>query len=280
MQLYFLFIINLLTLPNGLVKDNLYDKTVSCASTGLISYSRANLAEQGITDKQETINLLKSAFQITTANSEKGWLYHFTSQDGKPMEWSEISSIDTVLFYASFQKAAELLQDEELLNIVGNKIKELKDPQNIEWMMHGEYFRHGYYKDQSLPLWTGYSEGILIYRFFDKEFIPNETRYDLPLFVYYYPLIFYNDEDIEWNLIKAIEWQKHTYNGQWGITACDGPHGYQINSPDVISPLAKLACFKYEKEFTLPVTAYSKDWTSKNYYGIDVGSTYLMLYGK
>lgn len=282
-NLYFLCVFNDLTLDNGLVLDRSLDRqVVSCASTGFVSYSRAHLIALEIAPKKD-VELIKNAFKVTTeAHPEaRGWLYHFTDHEGKDISLSrpefrnEISTIDTAIFYFSMLRAAELLNDDHFLLLVKQKITEI----DLQWMLDGEYFIHGRLDNEKLTeLWDDYNEGVILYDLFNLEFKEKEVRFDLPLFVYYYPLIFKNKDQYKKRFEKAIEWQKKNY-GYVGVTACDSPWGYQVNSQNIVSPLSAYICGPSDLPLVNSVMLEEEKviWKSEDRYGIDWGSYFLMI---
>lgn len=280
------------TLPNGLVLDRLSDPTtVSCAATGFTAYSKAILAQKGLLNKNLTKNKIQQGFLNTLKNNpieNQGWLYHFTDEYGSPKNYSEVSTIDTTIFYLGHLKAAELLNDDALTKIVNDSIQKI----NINLMMKDGYFLHGYNVVNSEKiwlneLWDDYNEGVLIYKLFNKEFTPIITSLNLPLFVYYYPLCFYNDENYIKLLQNAVKYQKDTF-GYLGITACDGPEGYQVGDPAVVSPLAIYAVSKYSDlakkelnqiQFDRLTPSFSKinKWVANDKTLIDFASCYISI---
>jgi hypothetical protein len=137
------------------------------------------------------------------------------------------------------------------------------------------------------PLWDTNSEGVLVYKLFNVPFKPLDVRYDLPLFVYFYPLCFYNDCELEEHLHKAVDWQFDKY-GHCGVTACHGPFGYQINDSSIISPVSLFGISRLSKKADsflnkLPVHKTTvgycvrNGWRSRDKYGIDYGSALLLL---
>ena len=281
------------TLSNGLVLDRLSDNnTVSCAATGMTSYSKAILISKGLIDKKETDRIKKGFYTTIETNPKinEGWLYHFTDRFGVAKEYSEVSTIDSALFYLGYLKAAEVLKDEEFLKAVQESIDKI----NKNIMMKDGYFVHGFNLregkiDYINYLWDNYDEGLLIYRLFDMKFEPVKTSFSLPLFVYYYPLCFFDDEIYIKNLVNAVEYQKSNF-GYIGVTACDGPEGYQAGDITVISPLSVYAASQYsilaqkelieiEKKFNRLTGSFSTltDWFSRDMVLIDYASCFLCL---
>lgn len=280
------------TLPNGLVLDRISDRTtVSCASTGLVAYSKAILVKKGKLERNSTRDLIKKGFDNTIKNnpeSNNGWLYHFTDENGIAKPYSEVSTIDTVLFYLGHLKAAETLQDEVFIAKIRDHISKI----NYSMVMRDNYFLHGFYNQNGSiiyinELWDDYNEGVLIYRLFSMDFKPIIVSYDLPLFVYYYPLCFFNDQEYVDELKNAVSFQKNKF-GYIGITACDGPEGYQIGDPDVVSPLSLYAASKFsdlaKRELEnishyrlVPSFSKSSNWVALDKTLIDFASCYICI---
>lgn len=278
-----------LTLTNGLVLDRISDQnTVSCASTGLVSYSKAILYDKKVLPKS-TIEFIKNGFKTTVINNPKennGWLCHFTDSLGKSKEYSEVSTIDTAIFYLSYLKIAELIKDDDFHKEIIVSIEAI----DKSLMLKDGYFMHGFiWKNNEMillnELWDDYNEGVLIYRLFNMPFHPIIDSPNLPLFAYYYPLCFYNDEQYVSRLASAVIYQKETF-GYAGVTACDGPEGYQAGDPDVISPLSLYAASQFceiakEELMKIPhnrmTPSYSRtiNWISNDKLGIDYGSCFI-----
>ena len=155
---------------------------------------------------------------------------------------------------------------------------------DVEWMRQGPYLTHGLHWRGDVPefipyVWDDYSEGVILYRTFNLEWKPRRVTYDLPLFVYYFPLAFFDDDEMVTHLRAAVAYQKRTY-GCWGLTACDGPNGYTVGDPDLISPLAILTVAPYIPEAgdylarlgvpsDTPSLHRKTRWTSTDRLGID-----------
>lgn len=290
----------ILTLDNGLVLDRESDPTtVSCAGTGLVAYSKALLVSDGCLDKIETSDEIKKGFFNTLkANPEKnrGWLCHFTNPCGEPKLWSEVSTVDSAIFYLGHLKAAQTLQDDEFEKQVKDAVSKI----DIGFMKEGEYFRHGlrwileepkYLEAEGKPLlWDDYDEGIMIYDLFGLS-LKSKTEFDvsLPMFVYYYPLCFKRHDNYIEMLKKAVKHQKDKY-GYIGLTACDGPLGYQIaQDPTIISPLSIFAASMFsevaKKEMAsvrhcklTPSYSVTTNWVSADRLAIDFASTYIITH--
>lgn len=232
------------------VQDRLSNPNIiSASTTGVGFYAYARAAKIGLINKKTASEWIRSGFDsmISCNANNDGWLYHFVDKTGKPCKDSEVSSMDTVLFYLGSERAAELLDDTKLLNY----IRKCKGKISTAVMLDDDgYFYHGWKIDDGRrkmlhSKWRNYNEGILIYKYFNLPFKPVYTYYDLPLFVYYYPVAFYPDEQ-NWvdNLGLAIDYQLET-TGRLGYTATDSPSGYSINSPYIISPLSIYCCREF-----------------------------------
>lgn len=271
-------------------------KIISVSTTGVGFYAYARAVELGEMTRENAIEYIWVGFDMMREINKgyDGWLMHFVDIDGKPVNDTEVSSIDTVIFYLGAEMAARRLNDQKLLDhiLLG------KSTINLQVMMDSEgFFYHGFStgspRVMSKYKWHNYNEGVLIYKYFNKPFKPSITTYDQPLFVYYYPLAFYPDER-EWieNLGKAIKYQKRMTK-IFGYTACDGPNGYVVNSPYVISPLAITCCKNYfpdEVKFELAFRHFvdplcqsitiNEEWKSKDRILIDDGIALILLGNK
>ena len=190
------------------------------------------LADRGAADRQVVADLLRRGFDATLAANPAangGWLYHFTDASGRGKRGSEVSTIDTAIFFAGFLRAAETLGLGDLTDDVRAAIAAV----DRGMFLRDGVFLHGLYWDgdpdrggcpRLIPYtWNDTSEGLLIYRVFDVPFEPELERSDLPLFVYYYPLCFYPGEDRYRRLLgEAVDWQMERF-GYCGITAVDAP---------------------------------------------------------
>lgn len=264
---------------SGLALDRASDRdTVSVAACGFAMVNWALLLP-----KDKALHQINKCITATLKHNpakNRGWLHHFLDSDGRPKPTSEVSTIDTAIFYAGAKRAAEILDDPKLTRIVDNLIKHV----DVEFVRQGKYVGHGFHWVGDTPVfinnvWEDYSEGIIIYKLFKLEYVPRKVRYDLPLFVYYYPLAFFKDGVVEGYLREAVRYQKRTY-GWWGVTACDGPNGYQINSPNIISPLSMLTVSCILPELRRDVDALKRDvespafdsrsaWVATDRIGID-----------
>lgn len=281
-----------LKLENGLMLDRHSDRdTVSCAATGFAAYSLALMAERGAVDRAETAEFVRRGFRTTlaaTPERNRGWLYHFTDGEGRPKPWSEVSTIDSAIFYFGFLRAAETLKDGGFLAEVRLAIGRV----DTEFMMRDGYFLHGlrWAGDQShfIPhRWDDNSEGVILYRLFDLRFEPRVVRFDYPLFVYYYPLCFFDDPGYAGYLREAIHSQVQRY-GYTGVTAGDSPNGYTAGDPQLISPLALFALSglfaearatlaEYGVDHMVPTYHVGSRWTAPDRVTIDYASVYILL---
>lgn len=259
---------------------------VSIASTGFGFCAWAIAAERGDIKKEEAVAWINKGLDnaIKANPNNRGWLYHWTDLDGNPVYNKEVASIDTALFYWGARRAAQILGDKPLQD----RIEVLISSIDKDWMMKDGYFSHGLIWDGDKPVffkttWQEYSEGWLIYKLFGMPYKPTKVAYNLPLFVYYYPLCFCDDQVLVDQLGKAIDEQTKD-QGVFGFTACDGPNGYGVMEPNVVSPLAVWSCEPYfpkQAKATLdklnvpPTTpAYHlvTNWKSQDRIGIDDGA--------
>ncbi len=268
-----------LVLPNGLVLDRNSDRrTVSSAATGLVGYALAVLADRGVAMREAVSAHLRRGFETTRAanpTANRGWLAHFTDADGTPKRHSEVSTIDTALFYAGLLEAAETLDLADLEPDVRSAV----DAVDVAWLSRDGVFLHGLEwpaepggaEPRIIPYtWNDTSEGAILYRLFGLPFRPSTHRTDLPLFTYFYPLVLWPEWDetgsgrtggVAWTpagadgtaapptapyryagpdyrrlLAAALAWQHRTL-GHAGVTAADGPGGYTAFRPTLVSPL-------------------------------------------
>lgn len=232
---------------SGLFADRLSDRsTISTAATGLGLLALSEGASRGFRDRTEVACLVRSAFEKTVqANParNRGWLSHFTESDGTPKRSSEVSTIDTAIFYAGLLQAARLLEDEALFASIQSSL----DQVDTRLVLRDGVFLHGFnWRSDSaesrehrefIPYkWNDSSEGAILYRLFDLPFPLQIRRTDYPLFVYAYPLCFFDDPAYETLLQQAIEEQIARF-GYWGVTSTDGPEGYVTLDRNVISPV-------------------------------------------
>jgi hypothetical protein len=265
--------------PAGLAFDRASNpKLVSVAASG---FAMVNWAL--ILPRDEAIARVNRCLDVTLAKSHarnRGWLAHFTDPDGTPRPDAEVSTVDSAIFYAGARRAAALLDDAGLKDRVDRAIRAV----DTAWMMQGPYVSHGLRwqgdRPEFLPsVWDDLNEGVIVYRTFGLAWKPREVHYDLPLFVYYFPLAFFDDPEMVTHLRNAVEFQRRTY-GCWGLTACDGPDGYRANDPQLISPLAILTLAPYIPEALeylaslgvppeTPSLHRKTRWTSSDRLGID-----------
>jgi len=278
-------------LENGLALDRRSDRTtVSCAATGFTAYALALMAKRQ-SDRDEVLETIQRGFRTTLAQNPPrngGWLYHFTDENGIGKPWSEVSTIDTAIFYLGFLRAAETLGDEAFLSEIRQALAQI----DREMVLREGYFLHGFYwhndEQRLLPyLWNDTSEGVMLYKLFDMPFEPRILRHDYPLFAYYYPLCFFDLPRYERLLHDAVTYQFGRY-GYTGITAGDGPHGYQADDPTLISPLtlfalssvfpeARSTLAKYAVDQMVPAYHVGSGWTASDRVTIDYGSAYILI---
>ena len=265
--------------PAGLALDRASNRElVSVAASGFAMVNWAQLLPRD--EAAARVNRCLDATLKGNPARNRGWLYHFTDADGTPRPDSEVSTIDSALFYAGARKAADLLGDPGLRDRVEGAIRSV----DVGWMRRGPYLSHGLHWEGDEPrliphVWDDYSEGVILYRTFHLAWTPRQVTYDLPLFVYYFPLAFFDDPEMVTHLQAAVAHQQRTH-GYWGLTACDGPQGYVVGDPNLISPLAILTVAPYIPEAgeclarlgvpsDTPSLHRETRWTSTDRIGID-----------
>jgi hypothetical protein len=268
----------------SLILDRESDRdTVSIAACGLGMLNWAILVEQRKLDHGIAVSWCHEALDNLLRHNprkNRGWFSHFTDAEGKPKPGVEVSTIDTTLLVCGAQRAAEQLRDEGLVL----RVATIKAAIDVEWMRRGDYIGHGLFWKGDDPefipyTWDDYSEGVVIYRFFRIPYKPRNVAYDLPLFVYYYPLCFFDDLEIREHLRRAVLFQRKAYS-ILGVTACDGPAGYQANRTDIVSPLGLYTIAPLIPEAIVdlknlrvppetPAYQPSTGWTSSDRIGID-----------
>jgi hypothetical protein len=236
----------------------------------------------------------------------RGWLSHFTDASGVPKTSSEVSTIDTAIFYSGLLQASRLLSDHKLEADIRDSLSRI----DIQFVLRNGIFLHGFYwlapsvphkddtklgdaNDRSLNpqfiphLWNDSSEGVILYHLFGMPFPMQITRKDYPLFAYAYPLCFFDDPVYDRFLQEAIEGQIARL-GYWGVTATDGPTGYVTVDSDVISPvLIGGIATRYPKYLeplkSIKIEAASgsmhvpSGWKSSDDLTIDLSSAYILF---
>jgi len=294
----------------GLYLDRRSDPTVvSTAATGLGVLALAEATSRGLRDHAATLKIVWRAFEQTVnSNSERnrGWLSHFTDASGVPKNSSEVSTIDTAIFYSGLLQASRLLNEPALEAAILESLGHI----DIQFVIRNGIFLHGFFwngassqspdetaysdkKDgndvpQFIPhLWNDSSEGVILYHLFGLPFPMQITRTDYPLFVYAYPLCFFDDPVYDQFLREAIEGQISRL-GYWGVTATDGPNGYVTCDSEVISPvLIGGIATKYPKYLeplkSIRIEAASgsmhlpSGWKSSDDLTIDLSSAYILF---
>lgn len=183
------------------------------AASGKISHKDARAWTQQVLDTVEKITLPE----------QKGWLAHFIDvETGKPYQGSEISSVDTALFYMGALTAGQYFGGD-----IQKQVQRMFDQVDFPFMLtqNGKFpdsqtFSHGFYLDDGDPRprfiphqWDHFAEGIMLpllalgsttHPVSDDvwtkgwkrgpEWIYNNytTLGPLPLFTHYYPLGYFN----------------------------------------------------------------------------------------
>ena len=165
----------------GLVLDRSDNKNICSVAT-----SGFDMAVQAISNpKIAPIKIRQTLKTIRTLSNNRGWLYHFLDRQGRPVHGTEVSSIDTAIFYAGALQAAKRLKNKELIQEVDEDIHKI----DIKWMIENspshKRICHGLRNGNFIPYeWDEYNEGIIIYNLFNLPFKPTKIKYDLPLFAY------------------------------------------------------------------------------------------------
>lgn len=199
----------------------------SLAATGYGLAALPLACEKGSISREEAEQMLKKTLDTVeelSRNTRGGWLYHFVdSATGEPAINSEVSSVDTILFYYGAIVAGEYVGGEErdrvytMLHNLDFDMMRTNDgacPDSLD-------FSHGYRIKENGEIkfirsrWDRYSEGILIpflalgATSLDAEIWSkgiDRTHYwkrdgleafdNLPLFTHYYPLGFIPCKDM------------------------------------------------------------------------------------
>ncbi len=294
----------------GLYLDRRSNPTVvSTAATGLGVLALAEATSRGLRDHAATTKIVRCAFEQTVNSNlerNRGWLSHFTDASGVPKNSSEVSTIDTAIFYSGLLQASRLLNDQVLEAAIRESLSRI----DIQLVLRNGIFLHGFcWKETSIRspdettqldkndgsdapqfiphLWNDSSEGVILYHLFGLPFPMQITRTDYPLFVYAYPLCFFDDPVYDQFLREAIEGQISRL-GYWGVTATDGPNGYVTCDSEVISPiLIGGIATKYPKyleplrsikiEATTGSMHLPSGWKSSDDLTIDLSSAYILF---
>jgi hypothetical protein len=175
--------------------ENPQNTMASVAATGYGFCAQVLAAEQGLIPREQAAaNVLKALkfVEQTTPRENEGWLYHFVHWDtGAPYAHSEVSSVDTALFYFGALAAGEYFGGD-----VQKQVDRMLSQLNFKLMLQNEIlvpappskgedlaasaqrmpqatapdkrsFSHGFHwvdgQRQFIPWnWAAYSEGILL----------------------------------------------------------------------------------------------------------------------
>ena len=263
-------------LPSGLVLDRASNsekaslkknanKICSIAATGYGLTALILAKEKNLISKEQAKNYTMQTLKFVDENTPEiqgGWLAHFMDgKSGKNFGNSEISSVDTALFFFNAFASAEYFGGD-----VKKQVKKMYDKINFKMMLTQDNekpdqkaFNLGFHvkdgKREFIPYkWDEYSEGILVpllalgskdipedvwtkgwNREKKWEYNDNKTFLHLPLFTYFYPhgLLDLKDKvdkngDNFWNSSKNAVKMQMAYckdsgypDGLFGITACD-----------------------------------------------------------
>jgi len=256
----------------GLVKDkavnagNDQSRISSIAATGFGLTAICVGAERGWIGKQKAQQycLKTLRFALKQLPSQRGFFYHFVDwETGKPMKYSEVSSIDTALLLAGALTAGEYFKGTEV-EALSQALYERVD---FPWMLNGgDTLSMGWKPDTGFlkERWNSYNESLILYllaiaspahpippdswKAVKKKIGLYGSRvliYCPPLFTHQYPQVWLdlrNKNDgvadyFENSRVATIvnrefcidqSGKYKTYSGNiWGLTACMGPDGYK-----------------------------------------------------
>ncbi len=289
----------------------------------------------------ERAALTLNTFLSGGVQGEHGFYYHFVDMQTGERVWdSELSSIDTALLAAGALVAGQYFTGTEIETLA----QELVERIEWDWMTDGgEFVRMGWTPENGFldAAWDHFDESQILYvlaigspthpisasawEHWQRPLHSDDESIYLPgdpLFVYQYPQAFLHLRGLEdafanyWNnTVRACD--RHyayiadnhdifaTYgHGAWGLSASDGPEGYQaygatdVNNDGTIAPYASAACLPFTPEIALDgmrallstygervwreygfVSAINEDadWYSVEHIGIDQGDILLML---
>ena len=283
-------------------------------------------------------------FDSGGVEGRNGFFYHFVEMaTGERAGESELSSIDTALLMAGVLSVGEYFPDTEVSELA-QRLYEAVDWQWMtnggETLSLGWTPEEGFIDFR----WSTFDESPILYilaigsptfplpaSVWDAIYRPVVTPEggsayihlpSEPLFIYQYPLVWLelrNQEDAYANYVNnaalacernarfsAVRQDEYaTYqNGVWGLSASDGPDGYQAygaaegNHDGTIAPYASAACYPFTPELALQgvrgvlesygslvwrdygfVSAINaeRDWYSTDHIGIDQGDLLLMI---
>lgn len=272
-------------LPNGLIPDRVLNVVVSknhdtsgfasVAATGYSLTAFIMAVEKGMISKEKARQMVMQTLKFVdsvTPQINGGWLAHFMDpQTGELVKNTEVSTVDTALFFFNAFAAAEYFGGD-----VRNQVQKMYDKIDFDLMLSedkqnpdkksfhlGFHIKDGH-RDMIPFKWEEYSEGILVsllalgsdrvsddvwLKGWDRsknwQFAGKESFVCLPLFTYFYPHGFINFKnkldkgndnffEASRNAVKMqIDYCKtQGYpDGLFGITACDGPQFYQPYQP-------------------------------------------------
>lgn len=280
---------------NGLIQDRSSRADIfSIAATGFGMDVWAIQSIKGEMPQEQALLWAHQAIdfmQNKNPRKNRGWLYHFVDSEGLPAINSEVSTIDTAIFFWGARRAALRLGDKQLEDKVNSILAKI----DVGWVISnspsGKLVCHGLRWKEDTPVflpyeWSKNSEGILIYRLFG---IPHEPIYDdfsLPLFVYYFPMCFLPHSEFQPYLKQAVGYQLTRYECV-GMTATDTQNGYQFQPIGYISPLCLYAIHKLDTRAKKELVRHKlspkihswhllSKWESKDRIGIDEGVAVLL----
>lgn len=328
---------------NGLIKDrSTEDSPASIAAVGFgLTAIPVGIERGWITYLDGFLRVLKTLRTFTEGrvSGQHGFYYHFVDiETGKRAGGCELSSIDTSILVAGALFAGEYFSG----TIIEELADQLYQKVNWQWMLNqGKTLSMGWKPEAGFlsARWNSFNEGLLAYILavgsptypLDRDswheiYRPVHDNYIcLPmevLFVYQYPHVWVDFRDKEdhyanyWNnSVTATRinqlfavFNRYNYRSYdlniWGISASDGPAGYQAygasdgNHDGTIAPYAAIASMPFTPELSFKalqtmlkkygpliwgdygfVSGFNVDqnWFSDQFIGIDQGDILLMI---
>ena len=280
---------------NGMVQDRASSPDIySVAATGFGMDVWAIRSKKGDIKEGEALKWINCALDFEAEKNpqkNRGWLYHFVNSNGLPQLNSEVSTIDTAIFFWGAKQASRRLNNQQLQNKIDRAVAKIDTKWMIDNSPSHKFVCHGLRWDKDTAIfipyeWSDNSEGVLIYRLFNIPFNPAYYNSNLPLFAYYFPMCFLPKDDFLPPLKKAILQQKDIF-GYVGVTSQDTENGYQSYPKGYISPLSLYALSSFDPLASEELVGrklspeihslnLSDNWKSSDRIGIDEGAAILL----
>ncbi len=261
---------------NGLVKDRannfirsqkLADAVSSSASTGFALSAICIGVERGWVDKDSGYERILTVLKYYRDQQQNfnGFFYHWLNMETGKREWnSEVSTIDTTLFFAGVIFAAEYFKGTEIETIAEQLY------QNADWQHYqnnGLFLSMGWTPESGFipDRWNRYCEGLIldvlaiaspthgvspdVWRSTEKPVGTYKGMTSIacgPLFTHHYSQLYIdyrnmNDGFANYHINTMLaalcnrefcvenKGKSKTFNEfSWGLTACDGPGVYKV----------------------------------------------------